>query len=874
MALEVTQVLLNAQSADGSVRKHAEDSLKQFQEQNAAGFLLSLAHELANNEKPPESRKLAGLVLKNSLDAKDSVRKAELSQAWISLNDDVKSQIKAALLATLSSSVIDARHTSSQVIAKVSAIELPQGQWPELIPSLLGNMGGTAVENASHLKQATLETLGYVCEEVSSNVFAQDQVNAILTAVVQGMNTSETNSDIRLAATQALCNALVFAESNFENSMERDYIMRVVCEATLSPDQRVRQAAFECLVSISSIYYEKLAPYMQDIFSITSKAVREDEEPVALQAIEFWSSICDEELEIQEECGSEFTGDSEVQYFKFIKQALPALVPLLLETLTKQEEDQDQEEDAWNLAMAGGTCLGLVARTVGDDIVPLVVPYVQDNIAKPDWRCREAATYAFGSILEGPSVEQLTPLVNHALTFMLNAMKDENNQVKDTTAWTLGRIFEFLHGPNIVVPVITSNNLPQILSVLLEKLSDAPNVAEKVCGAIYLLAQGYEETGGAPCPLSPFLQNIIQALLVTTERDDAGDSRLRASAYETLNEIVRCSTEDTASIVVQLVPVVMQKLSTTLEMQVKSADDKEKQTEVQALLCGVLQVIIQKLGSSESTKNAILQYADQIMAIFLHVFACRSATVHEEAMLAIGALAYVTGPNFAKYMQEFFQYLQMGLQNFEEYQVCAITVGVVGDLCRALDDKILPFCDGIMAQLLQNLSSNQLHRSVKPPIFSCFGDIALAIGEQFARYLPMAMPMLQGASELSAQAVGQDEEQVDYYNQLRIGILEAYSGIFQGFKSKRPDLMAHYGLHILQFLESIYADVYRDEAVTKAAAGVLGDLADTLGSSAASLLKNSTFYKGFLEECQKSDDQSLKETADWALATINRLLST
>ena len=35
-------------------------------------------------------------------------------------------------------------------------------------------------------------------------------------------------------------------------------------------------------------------------------------------------------------------------------------------------------------------------------------------------------------------------------------------------------------------------------------------------------------------------------------------------------------------------------------------------------------------------------------------------------------------------------YLEMGLQNFEEYQVCAITVGVVGDICRALEAKIFP----------------------------------------------------------------------------------------------------------------------------------------------------------------------------------------
>ncbi|KAG0584195.1 hypothetical protein M758_3G191900 [Ceratodon purpureus] len=873
MALEVTQILLNAQSPDGTVRKIAEDNLKQFQEQNLASFLVSLSHELGNNDKPPESRRLAGLILKNSLDAKDSARKQELATRWVALDPNVKGQIKTALSQTLSSTVADARHTSAQVIAKIAAIELPQGEWPELVGSLLANMGGPQLEQPAHLKQATLEALGYVCEEVSAEILAQEQVNSILTAVVQGMNSSETSNDVRLAATHALYNALDFAQTNFENDMERDYIMRVVCEATLSPDVRVRQAAFECLVSIGSTYYDKLAPYMQDIFTITSKAVKEDEEPVALQAIEFWSSICDEEIEIQEEYNGDFSGDSEVPYFQFIKQALPALAPMLLETLTKQEEDQDLEEGAWNLAMAGGTCLGLVARAVGDDVVPLVMPFVQENVSKPDWRCREAATYAFGSILEGPSLDKLTPLVNVALNFMLSAMKDENNHVKDTTAWTLGRIFEFLHGASLEAPVITQTNLPLILAVLLESIKDTPNVAEKVCGAIYFLAQGYEEGGQTSSPLSPFFQSIVHVLLATTEREDSGDSRLRTAAYETLNEVVRISTEDTAPIVMQLVPVIMGKLNHTLEMAVLSSDDREKQSELQALLCGVLQVIIQKLGATEVTRYGVVQYADQMMGLFLRVFACRSATVHEEAMLAIGALAYATGVEFGKYMSEFYRYLEMGLQNFEEYQVCAVTVGVVGDICRALDEKVLPYCDGIMTQLLKDLSSNQLHRSVKPPIFSCFGDIALAIGEHFEKYLIYAMPMLQGAAELSAQPSVGDDEMIDYNNQLRSGIFEAYSGIFQGFKSNKADLMVPYAGHILQFIENVYQDKDKDDVVTKAAIGVMGDLADTLGANAAALFKRTVFFKDFLDECISSDDQQLKETAEWAQGTISRILS-
>ncbi|KAJ0088295.1 hypothetical protein Patl1_31405 [Pistacia atlantica] len=514
---------------------------------------------------------------------------------------------------------------------------------------------------------------------------------------------------------------------------------------------------------------------------------------------------------------------------------------MLLETLLKQEEDQDQDDSIWNISMAGGTCLGLVARTVGDEIVPLVMPFVEANIMKPDWRCREAATYSFGSILEGPTIEKLAPLVQTGLEFLLNAMRDENNQVKDTTAWTLSRIFELLHCPASGFSVISPDNLQRVLTVLLESIKDAPNVAEKVCGAIYYLAQGYEDTGSSSSLLSPYLTTIIAELLRTADRTDGGDSKLRSSAYETLNEVVRCcNISETSQIIAELLPAIMSRLDQTLQLHIISSDDREKQGDLQASLCGVLQVIVQKFSSTDDTKSIILQAADQIMVLFLRVFACRSSTVHEEAMLAIGALAYATGPEFAKYMPDFYQYLQMGLQNCEEYQVCSITVGVVGDICRALDDKALPYCDGIMRAL--------------------------------EKYVPSTLQMMQEAAKACAQLDINDEEMVDYGNQLRRSIFEAYSGILQGFKNAKPEVMLPYAQHLLQFIEVVFRDRQRDESVTKAAVAVMGDLADALGPNTKILFKDSAFFPEFLGECLQSEDEQIKETAGWTQGMIGRVM--
>jgi importin subunit beta-1 len=88
---------------------------------------------------------------------------------------------------------------------------------------------------------------------------------------------------------------------------------------------------------------------------------------------------------------------------------------MLLETLLKQEEGQEADEGTWNLSMAGGTCLGLVANTVGDECIQHVLPFVEGNAMVESWRNREAALLAFGSILDGPKPETLEPLINQSL---------------------------------------------------------------------------------------------------------------------------------------------------------------------------------------------------------------------------------------------------------------------------------------------------------------------------------------------------------------------------------------------------------------------------------------------------------------------------
>ena len=170
----------------------------------------------------------------------------------------------------------------------------------------------------------------------------------------------------------------------------------------------------------------------QALFGLTVLGMRDTNPSVALQAVEFWSTVCDEEIELQIEAAEALEYNEEPVHvsYHFARIALPEIAPVLMELLTQQDEDAD--EDEWDTAKAAGTCLGLLAQVVGDAIVSLTVPFIETNIKSPDWRRREAALMCFGSIMDGPESKLLETLVTQALPTVLETLHDPSVAVKDT----------------------------------------------------------------------------------------------------------------------------------------------------------------------------------------------------------------------------------------------------------------------------------------------------------------------------------------------------------------------------------------------------------------------------------------------------------
>jgi len=866
----ITKALEATVSHDKDALEAAQKFLEQSAQSTFAPFLFALSSVLADTNKSSVARMAAGLQLKNCLTSKDANVKQQHQQRWFSIDENARSQLKAMVFGALGTET--GLSSAAQCVASIAAAELPHGQWDNLLPSLVLN-----IENAQssfQLKEASLEAIGYICQDIESQHLEKFS-GSILQAIVHGMK-DEASTNVKFHATNALLNSLEFIRANFEKEEQRNVIMEVVCNATQSQQKKVKVAALQCLVKIVSLYYEYMEAYMGPaLFTITIDAMKSGEDEIALQGIEFWSSVCDEEVDLAIEAAEAAETNSQPESYSrfYAKGAVSYLVPILLNCLTQQEEFDD--EDDWNPSKAAGVCLMLLATCATNDIVNHVLPFIHQSISSHDWKLRDAAVMAFGCILEGPDADALKPVVLQAMPVLLGLMKDPSVVVRDSVAWTLSKICEQV--PEAALDVA---NLDNLLNALMENLDSEPRVSTNVCWAFSSMAEAAFENvtsssdeEPATYILSGRFKFIVEKLIATAERNDSSQSNLRSSAYEAVMELIKNSPKDCYETVKCTVVAVLERMSRIFEMERTGANlgDSSQHNDFKSLLCALLQSGLRKLNPEDT-----LQVGDAVMQALLHMLsATKAGGVQEDAFMALGTLVEGLGDKFVKYLPAFQPFLIEGLGNRLEYQVCIAATGVVGDLCRALGAQILPLCDNVMSKFGEGLADEAVHRSVKPHILSSFGDIALAIGTEFRKYAQPALVTLEVAA--ASPVDKNDYDMIDFVNELRESCLEGFTGIVQGLKGDddkniSPDikLVEPHVRNILKFMELIALDSERTDSLVGACCGLIGDLCSAFGAAIVPEVDNQ-IYQDLMQEARRSKVQKTKTMGVWASRTLRNL---
>lgn len=863
--MDIGPILFDAiQGASPQVRNEATAKLEDAYQNYYAEYMGALASCLGTEggQMPDDVRVLAGLAIKNSLTSKDADTKAQQSAKWLSADTSVTDQVKHILLEVLKNKNTQLASSAAQAVAAIAEVDLPQGRWPNLMANLVEN---TKEEQPSHIKMAALQSIGFICERADpNNPGVVAQASGILTAIVQGAQSKETDQNVRLKAMEALGDSLGFIKDNFTRDGERNCIMVVVCEATQSEYAKLREVSYGTMARIMNSYYQYMELYMkQALFGVTVKGMQDSDDSVACMAVEFWSTVCEKELEI--ELASEY--GQEVESFHFAKVAAPKVLPILLELLNRQSEYDDDED--WSVSMAAAACLQLFAQAIGNDVVAMTLQFVEQNIGNTQsWRHREAAVMAFGSILEGPDPTHLADLIKQALEPILNLMNDESLQVKDTVAWCLGRMTDL-----VIEGIDVNVHLPVIMNTLLKGLQDHPKVATNCCWTIMNLVEQLGEEGvhQETTIVSQYYPQLLPALLNAASRND-NENNARTAAYEALSTLAIVCAGDCLNAILELSGEVVSRLESTLEMQqhIVGMDDRSNLEELQINLLGLLTNIIRR------TDKLVEPASERLMTLFLNLLQQKlpNSMIEEDIFIAIGAVADAIGDKFLRFMDSLNPFLLQALKD-PSLLVCNTAIGLVADISNALGASIDQYTDQYMELFFEDLRNNSARRDIKPAILSCFGDIASSIGPKFERYFPYVFPVIDQATQLRSEA-NSSYDFIEFVVHLRERVIDAFVGMVTGFRDA-PQAFAPHVPGLFAFLEQVQAEtaIVQTESVARSIVGLIGDIASMYPSGEFKELYKQPWITEFIRKArgEPSFNDETKTIARWARDQQKRQLN-
>jgi importin subunit beta-1 len=163
--LQLIQILEKTVSPDKSELEAAQNYLEQAAQNNLPEFVKTLSDILYHGGNSPVARMAAGLQLKNTLTSKDPTIKTQYQQRWLSFPEETRAYVKKNILATLGTEN-NRPSSAAQCVAYVAVAELPVGQWPEVIQVMVNNV--ISPTSTEMMKEATLESIGYICQDIVS----------------------------------------------------------------------------------------------------------------------------------------------------------------------------------------------------------------------------------------------------------------------------------------------------------------------------------------------------------------------------------------------------------------------------------------------------------------------------------------------------------------------------------------------------------------------------------------------------------------------------------------------------------------------------------------------------------------------------------
>lgn len=829
-----------------------EKKIREFKKQQPEQFVVTMSEQLNNTQLNESARHLAGVLFKNSVKAWDP------EPFWFSFSEEAREELKTRILAPLADESASVRLSACSCVATVACLELPRGEWTKIIDNLCSNSYNEEVK----IKQSSLKTLGYICEELDSHALSKEQIDLVITALLEALVSNTEHDEIMKISIEAVLHSLMFAESIFYEGKGGIIVERVLACAYNNYIE-VRTTTMMCLAEIVRLYYQFIDDYMSSIKEVTFKLMREDAEDVGTLAIEVWCSLCEEEIYHKKK------GEQSKEY---VVQIFSELLPLMLQLLNDSDIEEEDDSDTWNRSTAAGCCLHLMAQNVGDEIIQDVISFVESKIGEgASWKDKYFGLLALGAILEGPSKQSLINVLAPAMGIILTLYADESRKVRETAAWFFSKVAQ-----NHAELLGTESFFPSLYEYIMRGLKDETRVACNSASIITELAKSLKPVEGqnrnilSSC-YTELISNVVECAYRKDEmRHGYGrsENKITIAGFDALYSLFENAPQDVEPLLMKSLEHFYEKMKETNVTTGGSLD--ERATDLQSFLCVCIQTILNRIDQQLSE-----EVCSSLVDVIIQCFDARG-DVFEEGFLLLSALCSKFGALMDKYVEKIGPYIFHGLKESDSSDTIKNACGLISDLCTMVESQnIISGFHEYVPLLLQIMTNRSLQRDAKLGAVTAIGDTYLMTKEKFLPFLDNTLELFASAANQCIDVNTNDDDFMEYVVKLQGALIESYTWIIQEVASNQDDTYKKLEVYVPDIVKFCIICVQDKFSPTmsriKEVAGLIGDL--------ASIYQKKEYFEypeveTIVQYLKEADDEDANSIADWIINAISNTINT
>ena len=147
--------------------------------------------------------------------------------------------------------------------------------------------------------------------------------------------------------------------------------MGKIFEAAGSADEDIQENSLHCLREIAVQEYDFIQLYFVNVCAVTGKACQSSNNKIGAAAFEFWTSLCEEEIDRKQKGTNKNIINEE---------ATTQLVQMIIGGLQVINFEEDEDDDEWGHAKSAACALIMLSILQGDIVMTPVITFVSTNL--------------------------------------------------------------------------------------------------------------------------------------------------------------------------------------------------------------------------------------------------------------------------------------------------------------------------------------------------------------------------------------------------------------------------------------------------------------------------------------------------------------